>query len=126
MYSFENVTTAYQYQLGKRSNYVSFEDVPNTAQGYESCCKYVNANGFRYFLSANNEKDYFLMCDERGTRWAVWFTVDGDTITVIKSTYNGRSEKNAKYHKKYASILALIHSCIKYDGVVKYVTHCGM
>lgn len=124
MLTFTNTTTKETYQNNKK--YMRFESVPNTAAGYERCRCYIYSHGSKYFLSAENEKDYFLWySDDNGEKdsFHVRFTVDGDTITINNASYKQRYEKANKFLKKYMMVVAMAHSCIKYDRIVEYIRY---
>ena len=114
MYQFNNATSIETYKNNKK--YIRFEYVPNTAAGAEHTRAYVISHGWKYFLSAINERDYFLSCDD----YSVWFTMEGDKITVNKAHYKNRTEQAARSLKKYAMVLSMAASCIKYDNIVSY------
>ena len=103
MYQFNNATSIETYKNNKK--YIRFEYVPNTAAGAEHTRAYVISHGWKYFLSAINERDYFL---------------EGDKITVNKAHYKNRTEQAARSLKKYAMVLSMAASCIKYDNIVSY------
>lgn len=119
MLDFTNVTTPEAYREAKK--YIRFDFVPNTAPGYERSRCYVTAHGHKYFLSANTEKDYYLSFDGAYNKFSIFFQINGDQITIKKAHFNGRTEKADKYLNKYTALLAMIHSCIKYDKVIEYV-----
>ncbi len=120
MYSFINTTTKDLYDHFKKIQNVSFEYVPNTATGFEESRKYINANGYKYFLSALTEKDYFLMLESKIKDLCMFFEVDGDRVTIKTATHQGRKEKSDRYLKKYMQLLTLIHSVLKYDGIITF------
>ena len=125
MFTFTNVTTRDRYIEAKKNQGISFEYVPNTATGYEDCRKYINANGFKYFLSANTEKNYFLSMEDACEKLSIFFQVDGDKVTIERASYQGRSEKADRYLKKYVQLLTLIHSVLKYDRIITFTDMCG-
>ena len=123
-FTFENVTTKEVYTNGKQAGNFHFENVPNTAAGYERTRCYITVNNIhKYFLSANTEKDYFLMYEGGANKLTVYFEAEGDMITIKKASDNGRTFTAGKYLKKYAALLAMIHSCIKYDKIIEYIRY---
>lgn len=124
MITFTNSTTKETYQNNKK--YITFESVPNTAAGYERCRTYIISHGTRYFLSANTEKDYYMNFEDKSAAndsFSVWFSIDGDKVTIHKAIYRNRIETADRYLKKYMMVLSLAHSCIKYDKIVEYIRY---
>lgn len=123
MYKVINITSAKEYESQKAV--LRFESVPNTAVGFDCCRKYIidTRFGHKYFLSAINEKDYFLQNEKDG--WSVWFSVDGNDVIITRAwNYRTQREERAdRYMKKYALVCVMAHSCIKYDGLVKYTRY---
>ena len=123
MYKVVNITSAKGYEDQKK--FLRFESVPNTAVGFDCCRKYIvdTRFGHKWFLSAITEKTYFLQNEKDG--FSVWFSVDGDEITIDRAwNYNKqREEKADRYLKKYAMLMCMAHSCIKYDGIVQYTRY---
>lgn len=118
MYEIINATTASRY--GEQKKVLRFESVPNTAVGYDSCRKNIvdTRYGNMWFLSANSEKRFFV--NNEKDDFSLWFFVDGDKITIERAVYHGRTEESARLLKKYAMVVCMMHSCIKYDQVVQY------
>lgn len=124
MLTFTNSTSKETYQNNKTS--MEFRNVPNTAAGYERCRTFIISHGTWYMLSANNEKDYYLCHDDQSAAnesFSVWFSVDGDKITINKAFFRGRVESSNRYLKKYMMVVAMAHSCIKYDKIVEYIRY---
>lgn len=123
MYEVINITSAKEYEAQKQN--FRFESVPNTAAGYDCCRKYIidTRFGHKYFLSAITEKDFFLSNEKDG--FSVWFSVDGNKITIDRAWNKNahREEKAARNLKKYAMLMCLAHSCIKYDRIVEYTRY---
>ena len=125
MFAFTNTTTKDRYINAKKKQNISFEYVPNTAVGYEDSRKYINANGFKYFITANTERDYFLHLNDGIENLSIDFEIDGDRVTIHKASYQGRNEKADRYLKKYMQLLTLIHSVLKYDKIITYTDWSG-
>ena len=125
MLRFTNTTTKDQYETFKRDPYfgVMFEYVPNTATGYEDTWKHITIAGHKYLLSANTERDYFLHCLDNN--FCVYFRTDGDSIEIKKASMGRRSEQAARYLTKYQNIVTMMHSIIKYDGIVRFKEYRG-
>ena len=129
---FTNMTTKEQYEKVKRGCNFVFEYVPHTATGYEDNRKYITINEpnrHKYFLSAVTDKDFYLSEVDEGAHYSsfsVWFYIDGDTVTIKEASENGRSYKADKFLKRYVSIVNVMASIIKYDGIIKYHSYCGM
>ena len=124
MLTFTNTTTKETYQNNKK--YMEFRNVPNTAAGYERCRTFIISHGTWYMLSANTEKDYFLCFHDESPAnesFSVWFSVDGDKITIDKACHKKRVESASRYLKKYMMVVAMAHSCIKYDRIVEYIRY---
>lgn len=117
MLRFTNVTPFEAYKEAKKN--IRFDFVPNTAAGYERSRCYITSHFHKYFVSANTEKDFFLLY-EGNDKFSIFFQIDGDDITIKEAGYNGRKETADKYLKKYMQLLSMIHSCIKYDKVIEY------
>lgn len=124
MLTYTNSTSKDTYQNNKK--YMRFENVPNTAAGYERCRCYIYSHGTKYFLSAESGNDFFLWFNDESAAndsFSVRFHVDGDEITIKDATYRGRGERANKYLKKYMMVVAMAHSCIKYDRIVEYIRY---
>lgn len=117
MVKFENVTTLDVYAKAKENGRISFEYVPNTAAGCEKRRCFINSWGHKYFVTANTEIDYFASCENCGNSFAVYFRIEGDTISIKEAHYKGRKERSDKLLNKYRQVLTMIASCIKYDRV---------
>lgn len=120
MITFNNITGLETYAKAKKQRGITFEYVPNTAAGYEKTRCYINSSGYKYFVSAMNEKDYFVSCEDKYNSFSVWFSLDLTQVTIKKANYQGRHEKSDKYLKKYMDILTTITSCIIFDRVAVY------
>lgn len=114
---FTNITTLDQYKSAKE--HIQFEHVPNTAAGHENSRKYITFHNHKYFVTALNERDYYISHDGNNA-FSLWFWTDGDRIIIEAAKKNGRTEHAEKYLKKYAAVLAMVHSCIKYDRIINY------
>ena len=123
MFEVTNITSVENYQAAKDNFRV--ENVPNTAAGFDCCRKYIvdKHYGHKYFLSAITEKDFFLQNEKDG--FSVWFSCDGNKIRIDRAwNYNTqREERAARYLKKYAQLMCLVHSFIKYDSIVEYTRY---
>ena len=120
-FSFVNKFSARGWAAHKTGCRVSYEEVPNTARGYEKNCAYIvdGLYNHKYFLSANSERDYYINCEECGG-WSVWYSVDGDNITIEHATQGGRHYSAPRMLKKYAAVVRFCAAAVKYDGAVKY------
>ena len=121
MLTYTNSTSKETYQNNKK--YMEFRSVPNTAVGCERCRTYIISHGSRYMLSAITEKDYYLCHNDDKESFSVWFSVDGDKITIDRAFFKGRVESADRYLKKYMMVVAMAHSCIKYDRLVEYIKY---
>ena len=120
MLKFTDCTTKNQYESIKPQIGLEIENVPGTEKNFESCRKYITMNGYRYFVSMNSEKDYYISCEND---FSVWFSFSDNEICIIKSINNGRYEKADRYLKKYATLLCSIHAILKYEKCLKYVPY---
>lgn len=124
MLTFRNVTKYETYKNNKAHGNISFEFVPNTAAGYERTRCYIKSLGWKYFLAALNENEYFMsLCDDPYNVFTVNFRADGDQVTIQKASNKGRRESADKYLKKYANLVCMLHNCIKFDKVVEYIPY---
>lgn len=122
---FTNMTTLEQYNKIKFSDYapIKFAYRDNIATGYADSTKIVKWGEHEYIVSANTEKHFIVSHNTCNDVFSVWFSVDGDTINIERAHRAGREEKADKYLKKYIPVLTLIHSVMKYDRIIKYVSY---
>ena len=105
-------------QWGNIKSYMGLEysEVPNTAPGYEKTRCYMTENTYlhKYFIAANNEKDFFInydgIGDARNGRFSAWFTLDGDTVTINKATSEGKTYTAERFLKRFRQIVYIAAS----------------
>lgn len=75
-----------------------------------------NQNMFDCFVNAN-ERDLYITQSDNGY---ISFVYDDtmDELKVNHAFYNGRSERNQKYFKKYARLMSLFHMVLLDNGLL--------
>ena len=117
---FTNTTTFKQYEQAKNYFEYSFESVPNTAAGYDCMRKIINKRNFSYKVGMNTERDYWLSFEDSYNKLFLTFQVDGDEVTIVHATDNGKHYTADRYLKKYVLLLAEITTILKYERLLQY------
>lgn len=127
MLNYKITTSKAQWEMIKSNMGLEYSEIPNTAPGYEKTRCYMTENTYlhKYFISANNEKDFFINYDGIGDahngRFSAWFTIDGDTVTISKATNEGRTYTAERFLKRFQQIVYIAACAIRYDKAVEYV-----
>lgn len=119
-----SMTICKSAKQAKINNLYRTEPVPNTAAGYEKTrCYLITDYNHKYFVSAIDERHYFFEYRPEYTYpepFAVWFTLDGDTFTIIQAVTNGRTYKAERLLQRFVPITHFIALAIIKDNIVEW------
>lgn len=103
-----------------------YTEVPNTAKGYECCCKNISDRfGNKWLLTAHTEVDYAVHVTDGPDKIFMPFRIekvseDKFCITIEKCTHNKRTYTAAKFLKKYIELAVWMACAVVLDKAVIY------
>ena len=141
MYQFEIGSNKKFWEYDKKGLMIRYEEVPNTAKGYERTRCNMISETFNtvWFISANTEKHYYVRYQGDYTfsgdkivkpcgkvdPVSFWVEIEGDKATITEAHQGKRAYKDGRFLKRFKPLAAIAAYAIKFDNAVEFVPYRG-